>query len=360
MKILITGGHITPALAVIEELERQKTGKIVFIGRKYALDFEKTPSFEYQVIKKRGIKFINLRAGRLSRILSLKSLLNLLKFPLGLTGAFRVLKKEAPDLVLSFGGYVALPIGLAAYGLKIPVFTHEQTIIPGLTNRLIGRFAKKVFVSFPASKKYFKQEKVELTGNPLRRAIFKVKKKPFVISQNQPTIYVTGGSLGSHSLNLQIEKILPQLLSKFQVIHQVGDTEQYQDFERLSNINHKNYFIKKHFYDDEIGYIYSISDLVVSRAGANTIFELIALKKPSILIPLPWSAAGEQLTQAQLLKDQAVADVFNQDDESELLLSKIAKVVKEIRQYKKNFAPLEHLYKKDAAKNIVSQILAQA
>lgn len=361
-KVLITGGHITPALAVIEEL-RKRGVKIVFVGRKYALDFEKTFSFEYQEIKKLGIPFFNLKAGRLTRILSWRSLLNFIKFPLGFLFSFQILRREKPDFILSFGGYLALPIAFVGWLSGIPIFTHEQTLIPGLANRIIGFFAKKIFISFSKTKEYFPKDKTIVSGNPIRSCIFKKIKQPFKIIKNKPVIYITGGSLGSHSINILFEPLLPRLLNNFIVIHQTGETEEYQDFERLSEIKHKNYFLKKHFYDDEIGFVYSLADLVVSRAGANTIFELIALKKPAILIPLPWSASGEQKAHAQLLKKKGVAEVFFQEDgrndPSARLYRLIIKMINNLAQYQKNFIYLENYYKKDASQTIIDNIFSK-
>lgn len=384
MKVLITGGHITPALAVIEELKKHPGVKIIFVGRKNALDFEKTLSFEYRSIKRLGIKFIDLKAGRLTRTVSLISLINFLKFPLGFFAAFKILTREKPDIILSFGGYLALPIAVLGWLIRIPVFTHEQTLIPGLTNRIIGLFAKRIFISFPQAGQYFDRKKVVFTGNPLRSSIFSsrlVFRKPSQVNQgltgggfnfaklkkttqetDKKVIYITGGSLGSHRLNLLIEAILPKLLKNFLVIHQTGDTKQFRDFERLSKINHRNYFIKRHFFDDEIGLIYSLADLVVGRAGANTVFELIVLKKPAVLIPLPWSAYGEQETQARLLKRKGVAEVFYQNDDkinnqAIRLYHLIIKVSSSLGKYQKNFNRFADYYKHDAASKIVDSIL---
>lgn len=364
MRILITGGHITPALAIIEELKKYENIEFVFVGRKHALDFEKTLSFEYQSIKKLGIKFIELKAGRLTRIISLRSLVNFLKFPCGFFRSFKILKQEKPDTILSFGGYLALPIAVAGWLFKIPIYTHEQTLIPGLTNRLISFFARKIFISFPQTKKYFTAEKVIFSGNPLRTSIFQIKKKAFKLLKNKKkVIYITGGSLGAHSLNVLIESILDKLLKQFIVIHQTGDVKEYGDFEKLSKMEKQDYFVQKHFFDSEIGFIYSIADLVISRSGANTIFELIALKKPAILIPLPWSAGGEQKAQAMFLKDKGVVEIFFQDnardDLSDRLYTLIIKMSENLQLYQRNFSRFKNYYQKDAVQKIVACILAQ-
>lgn len=358
MKVLITGGHVTTALAVIEELKKHPEIKMVFVGRKYALDGDDAHSFEYQTITNQSIPFIDLTTARLTRVISLQILTILPRLLAGFYQAYLILQKEQPNLILSFGGYLALPIAIVAYCLKRPVYIHEQTMIPGLTNRIIALFAQKIFIAFAETKKYFKGKKLIVSGNPIRQSIFHVIRQPFEIYKTKPVIYITGGSLGSHSINLTIEKILAQLLDRYIIIHQAGNTQKHQDFERLSKIKNKHYFIKKHFYEEEIGYIYSLADLVVGRAGANTIFELIALAKPAILIPLPWSAGGEQKAQAQLLKKKGVAEIFPQNDTAEALLTLIDRMIHNREMYRKNFAHLSHYCKKDASETIIQQILS--
>ena len=363
MKILITGGHLSPALAVVDEIGNQ--ADIVFVGRKYALDQEKTPSLEYQEIAKKKLTFYNLQTGRFTRLLNLRLFLNTFKIPLGLFQAFTILNKEKPDLILSFGGYIGFPICLIAFILGIPIFIHEQTINPGLANRLTGYFAQNIFVAFAESKKYFPQAKVILSGNPVRKTVLAVRKKPFNLQKSKPVIYFTGGSLGSHSINLHLEKILPGLLAKYIVIHQTGRISEYSDYQRLlqkrnkmSKILKERYYLRDHFFSDELGYIYSISDLIVGRSGANTLFELIAWRKPAILIPLPWSGGKEQLKQAQLWQKAGVAAIFQQAQDSKYLTNLIDKIITQIDFYKNNFKNVELLYKQNAAKTIVQKILA--
>ena len=284
MKILITGGHVTPAVAIIEELKKNPTIQAVFVGGKYGEVKGKALSYEYQSIIHLGVRFIHLETGRLTRLFSLFTILDFVSFPLGLFRSFCILQKEKPDVILSFGGYIAFPIAISAFFLRIRIFTHEQTLVPGITNRLIACFAQKIFISFPETKRFFDKRKTITTGNPLRTSIFHLIKKPFSIVKTRPIIYITGGSLGSHSINRIIEGILPDLLKKYIVIHQTGNIAKYGDFERLSMYKDKNYFLSRHFASDEIGSIYSVSDVIIARSGANTICELIALQKPALLI----------------------------------------------------------------------------
>lgn len=364
-KILITGGHLAPALAIIEELKKEKRDiEIVFVGRKYSLDSEKTISLEFREIEKLGIPFIPLSAGRLTRVMTFRSIRNFLRIPLGFFSAFFILRDQRPDIILSFGSFLALPVAFWGYVFKIPVYSHEQTIKPGLANRLISHFSKIVFVAFSEAKKYFDPSKTLVSGNPVRNAIFEIRSKPFEIDKNKPVIYVTGGSLGSHSINLHIQKILTDLLSEYIVIHQVGDTKEYGDFEKLQEVRNNlpqnlasNYYLRKHFLEDEIGYIYSLTDLCVGRSGANTFFELQALKIPALLIPLPWSAGREQQKHAEIFAREGVGEIFHQVESSGKLLRQIKSMISNLDAYKKNFEKLDYFYKQNAAKFLVKTIL---
>src|SRR3990167_738122 len=363
MKILITGGHLSPAMAVIAEIGNK--AEVIFVGRKFALDREKSYSLEYQEISKKQIPFYHLNTGRFTRLLNFKLIINFLKLPLGFYYALVILKKTKPDVILSFGGYIVFPICLIGFLINIPVYIHEQTIAPGLSNRLIGIFAKKVFLAFAQAKKYFPHHKTIVTGNPVRKNVLTIIKKPFFLEKNKPVIYFAGGSLGSHSLNKILEKILPTLLIKYKIIHSSGNISEYADYRKLLEIKNNlpeklrdNYFLKEFFFEQELGFIYSISDLLVGRSGANTFFELIAWKKPAIFIPLPWSRSNEQLSHARLFQQAGTGEIFRQEEDPNDLIILIEKVMKNINDYKKNFKNVELLYQKNAEKIIVQTILS--
>ena len=358
MKILFTGGHLSPALALIDSLINKPNVKTVFVGRRYNNDQEKSLSLEFKEIEKRKIKFYHLATGRLTRIFNFNTLFNILKIPLGFLTALKIIYQEKPDIIFTFGGYIAFPIALSALIFGIPLYTHEQTIKPGLANRIIALIAKKVFISFEETKKFFPKDKTIYTGIPLKQSIFQSIKKPISFKGiKKPKIFVMGGSLGSHSINLLIEKILSQLKKNYFVIHQVGNIRKYHDFERLKKMADKDYYVTDHFFDDEIGYIYRNADLVISRAGANTFFELIALKKPAVLVPLPWSANNEQLNQAQLFEKLGLGSFFNQDEKPEKLLAVIKKIFSNYQIYKKNFDCLPIKFYQNATEKIIKYLL---
>lgn len=366
MRLLITGGHLTPALAVIDKIiesPKKETISLTFVGRKYALDSEQTLSLEYKEITKRNISFISLHAGRITRLMTFRSFINVLKIPVGFIHAFLVLRQQTPDVILSFGGYLAIPVAIVGWVMRVPVFTHEQTICPGLANRIISFFSKKIFYSFPESTHFFSPNKSILSGNPIRSTVFKIIDKPIDVNKTRPVIYVTGGSLGSHGINEHIRAILPELLHDFVVIHQTGDIKEYDDYERLLRYRRtfseevkQRYFPVKHFFDNEIGYVYSVSDIVVARAGANTFFELIHLKIPTIFIPLPWSAQKEQQKHAEFFKNNKIGEVFEQKEQSTHLLELIRTVFSHKDSYIKNFEALPYQIRRDASDVIIHEI----
>lgn len=368
MKLLITGGHLSPALALIEELRKTKKFEvdIIFVGRKYPLDKEKTLSLEYKEINKKNLTFVSIEAGRLTRIISVSSVVSFIKIPFGFIQAFFIIYKYRPNLIMSFGGYLALPIVFWGYIFRIPIFTHEQTIKPGLANRLISFFSKKIFVAFEEVKNNFPKNKVFVSGNPVKQSIFKTDGKPFEIKKDRPVIYITGGSLGSHSINLHIRKIIVDLLNRYIVIHQAGDTKEYHDYEDLLVFKNQlpkelqsRYFLVKHFFDNQLGFIYNKADLIICRAGANTFFELLALNKPALFIPLPWSSGREQQHHAEIFTKAGCGEIFHQITPSEKLFRLTNQMMEKINYYKGNFKYLSKLYKKNASNYIINEIFKQ-
>ncbi len=364
----MTGGHVTPALAVIDDLQKMHPeANIIFVGRKFNNNREQSLSFEYQEVTRRNIPFFHLRTGRLTRSFSCESVMNVLSIPLGFFFAYRLLISQKPDVVLSFGGYLALPIAMVANWLGIPVYTHEQTIHPGVANQQIARIAKRIFISFPESSVFFPKDKVVLTGNPIRKSIFKQKSIPGIPAEPQlPCIYVTGGSLGAHALNIHIEHIIEKLVQSYIVIHQTGNVQEFKDYERLCQLRSRlpqevqdRYMLKTHVSDEEVGYIFEKASLVISRSGANTFFELIALEKPAILVPLPLAAFDEQMKQARILKKAGAAELFNQNGDSDELFRLIQKVMSQRDTYAKSFGTLKKNYIRDASQRIIEELVGK-
>lgn len=317
MKIVITGGHLSPALSVIEKLDTDV--KVVFIGRKHVFENDDTVSLEYQEITKRNIPFYDLKTGRLKRQISKEAFHSITKIPGGLVHALSILKKEKPDYILSFGGYLGLPVVIAGSFLSIPSVIHEQTFSVGLSNKLASKFAKVICISWEESRKHFGNRKTVLTGNPLRSAFFDAlseKKKEY----SKPLLYITGGSAGSHEVNDLIAKHVSELLDDFVVVHQTGDSEEYRDYAVLSEIRKKlpntlqsNYHLFKFTTAQEAAAYMRDATLVISRSGVNTITELLYLKKKAYLVPLRYGQKGEQITNATVLKRAGLAEIHTSE-----------------------------------------------
>lgn len=359
-KIVIAGGHLTPALAVITQLQKQDW-QILFIGRKYALEGEQTVSVEYRVIKELGISFVSLITGRLQRNFTRYTLLSLLKVPIGFIQSLYYLLQFKPAVILSFGGYVALPIALAGWVLGVPVVTHEQSVVPGLATKIITRFAKKVCVSWKQTMDYLPKNKVIVTGNPIREEVFE---EGVNLNENLPLIYITGGSLGAHVINEAVAEVLPRLLEKYQIIHQCGDSQVYKDYEKLLNTCYllpttlkKRYVLIKYVESSDIGWVLNLADLVISRAGANTVTELAALGKPAILIPLPWAGQNEQLENAQLLEKAGTALILEQKDlTGESLYQCTMTMIQNLKIYQRNLKEAQKLVNPKAGDNLLKVI----
>lgn len=342
MKIALIGGHLSPALAVIEELPQ--VTEVIFIGRKETFEGDDSLSLEYKTISDRGIKFYPLRTGRLQRKITTSTATTLLKVPSGFFKARGILKKEKPDVVLGFGGYLSLPVCLAAKSLGIPIVIHEQTLEAGLANKIISKFADKVCVSWVSSKDFFPKQKTVLTGNPIRKEIQTVQttiRTDLQILPNTPTIYITGGSTGSHAINDAVLSCIEVLLEEAAVIHQTGDAQKYNDFDALEkkknalSMDKKTRYRLVKFVDpSEVGYIMKNATLIVSRAGINTISELLFLKKPALLIPIPFAQRQEQLKNAQMLKNKGLAEVLEQNElTGKSLLEKITSMLENLKKY---------------------------
>lgn len=364
-KILLCGGHPTPALAVIDDLQKNHSEiPLVFVGRKYAIESERTLSYEYKGCLERKVEFRELQAGRITRLITKSSMLNIFRVPYGFILALIIILQEKPTLVVSFGGYIALPIAFWSWVFGIPVFTHEQTMIPGFANKLIGFFSRKIFVAFESVLSYFPTHKTEWIGNPVRDIVFRQNKLSFQFDTTSPLLYITGGSLGSHSINQHIFNLLEELLPRFTIIHQTGDVKEYGDLEtaiklkkRYEKIYPGRYIPLAHVSEEDMGSVYHKAEYIIGRSGANTFFELIALQKPALFIPLPWSANGEQKAHADYFKEHGIGEVFDQKRESGELLELINNMYKNRSRYVSAFHSLPLQLKRDATQTLVQKIL---
>lgn len=345
MKILITGTHFTPAQAVIKQLKKYPDMEIIYIGRKHTREGDKSTSVESEVLPKLGVKFIPLIAGRIQRVFTIYTFSSLLKVPIGFVQALYILWKENPEVILSFGGYVGVPVVVCGWLLSIPIIIHEQTLVPGLANQVSGIFANKIALSFPERVKK-NQSKVIFTGNPLRDEIIQEKKLSadvlkeyddlWTLAQKNklPVVMIMGGNQGSHVINQVVNNGLSDLLAKACVILHTGDSK-FQDYEAIlakkESITSGNRIVVKKWIEGEVlGYLLRRVDVVVSRAGINTLLELSYLKVPAIVVPIPYASNNEQKINAQYFEKKGLVKMLEQKNLTvSILLKSIDFVIKD-------------------------------
>lgn len=317
-KIVLTGGgtagHVTPNIALLPHLEN-KGYEISYMG-----SYE---GIEKKLVADYDIPYYGISTGKLRRYFDPKNFTDPFRVIKGFSEAKKILKKLKPDVVFSKGGFVSVPVVRAAAALKIPCIIHESDMTPGLANKLCIPVAKKICCNFPETLNHLPKEKAVLTGSPIREELRKGNKLAAYevcgFTANKPVIMVIGGSLGSAAINKAVREALPKLLEDFQVVHICGK-EKIDNLLLTTKGYHQFEYLKAELKD-----IFAMADLVISRAGANAICEILALKKPNLLIPLPAkSSRGDQLLNAASFEAQGYSMVIEEDDlTKELLVAKV-------------------------------------
>ena len=313
-KIVLTGGgsagHVTPNIALIPALK--KAGfEIYYIGSYNGI--------EKKLIEDYNIPYFGIATGKLRRYFDPKNFTDPFRVLKGFTEAISLLKRIQPDVVFSKGGFVSVPVVRAAGFLKIPYIVHESDMTPGLANKLSMSGAKKICCNFPETMRLLPADKAVLTGTRIREELGKGSRqagKEFCgFTDDKPVLMVIGGSLGAQSVNETVRYALPRLLPDFNVVHICGNDK--MDNLRLSVPGYKQFEYVK----NELKDIFAMADIVVSRAGANSICELLALKKPNILIPLSTkSSRGDQMLNAKSFEQQGFSLVIDNDELDEDIL----------------------------------------
>lgn len=324
-KILLTGGgtagHVTPNIALLPEL-RKRDYEVFYAGTRSGI--------EDRLITREGVPFHAITAGKLRRYFDLKNITDLFLIFTGFIQSMYHLVKLRPDVVFSKGGFVSTPVVWAAWLLKIPVIIHESDCTPGLANRLSLPCAAKICYSFPETARHLKKEKSVFTGLPVRRTLLEGDRRKGLrlcqFSIEKPVILVMGGSQGSVVINAAVREALPHLSNEFNICHICGKGNlgeprpSYRQFE---------------FVSDELAHLFAITEVFVGRSGATTLFELLALKKPSLLIPLATGASrGDQILNARSFEKQGFSVVLPQD---ELSASKLIEISRNIYSRKEEF-----------------------
>lgn len=329
-RIVLTGGgtagHVTPNIALLPGL-KEAGYDIHYIGS--------YDGIEKKLIEEFDIPYYGISSGKLRRYFDIKNFTDPIKVLKGYREAAKLMKQLKPDVVFSKGGFVTVPVVMAAKRKKIPAIIHESDMTPGLANKLALSSASKVCCNFPETLNYLPKEKAVLTGSPIRQELLtgdRLKALEFCgFTANKPVVLVIGGSLGSVVVNDAVRDILPELLKDFQVIHLCGKDKTDPKLENTQGYVQFEY-IKKELRD-----LFALADVVISRAGANAICELLALKKPNLLIPLSANASrGDQILNANSFEKQGFSMVLEEEALSGKTLNDAIHFLYENRQkYKK-------------------------
>ncbi|MEK6546195.1 MAG: undecaprenyldiphospho-muramoylpentapeptide beta-N-acetylglucosaminyltransferase [Nitrospinota bacterium] len=359
MKVIIagggTGGHLFPGIALAHELKRRDSSvEILFIGTKIGI--------ESRVVPKEGFKIKYIYAEGFTGKGIFKKIKSILKTPAGTFQSMMILNSFKPDIVIGVGGYAFGPVGMAALFLArlkprtTKLVIQEQNLFPGLTNRVLGRFADLIFTSFEGSGKFFMGRKIYFTGNPVRKEIAEIHHLPFTIHHSLFTILVFGGSQGAHRINLAMIdslKSLAKIRDSVFIIHQTGE----KDFEFVKKAYEENKFngeVVPFIYD--MADVYRRADLLICRSGATTLSEITACGKAAILIPFPFAVNNHQEMNALALKEHNAAEMIL---EKELHGELLADMILSLMQDKERLANLERgsrkMGKPEAALEIVEQ-----
>ena len=326
-KIIFTGGgtagHVTPNLALMDALSGKY--EMEYIGSYQGI--------EKELVEKQGIPYHGISSGKLRRYFDWKNFTDPFRVLKGFVEAKKLMKSQKPDIVFSKGGFVAVPVVVAAKKAGVPVIIHESDMTPGLANKLCLSSADKICVNFPETLKYLPEEKAVLTGTPIRKELFqgdRIRGLKFCgFGTEKPVILVVGGSTGAAALNDAVWNLLPTLLKRFQIVHLCGKGKANPSY------NGTEGYVQYEYINKELRDIFAASSLVISRAGANAICELLALKKPNILVPLTAAASrGDQILNAESFEQQGYSYLLREEElTNETLLAAIDEVTANSDRY---------------------------
>ena len=347
-KIVMTGGgtagHVTPNLALVPLL-KEKGYEIFYIGSYNGI--------EKKLVENAGITYYGISSGKLRRYHDWKNFTDPFRVIKGFSEANQLLKHLQPDVVFSKGGFVSVPVVMAAARQHIPAIIHESDMTPGLANKLAIPFASKVCCNFPETMQYLPDGKAVHTGSPIRKELFSGNREAGLaftgFSADKPVILIMGGSIGSRFINNAVWSSLDTLLEKFQIVHLVGKGNINNDL--VGRTGYQQY----EFISEQLNDIFAMTDLMISRAGANSISEILALKIPNILIPLSAAASrGDQILNAESYKKQGFSTVLQEEElTGELLVSSVEDVYARRDEIKEKMASSKLL---DANNTIMSLI----
>lgn len=322
-----TGGHIYPALAIINKIkEKEPDSEFLYIGT--------TDRMEATIIPELGYDYVGLEIKGLNRKNPFKNINVLKSFLKAISISKNEIKKFKPDVVLGIGGYVTLPVLYAAHSLKIKTFIHEQNSIPGLSNKLLNKKVDAIGVSLPSSLNHFDKKKTTYTGNPRSEEVItveKVDKKKYGLNKNKKLVLFVMGSLGSQTINNMMKEILPKFGKKDYEVLFVTGKNYYDEYKKMKKIPDNVKLVP--YLNDMLGVMKS-TDLIISRAGASTISEITALGLPSILIPSPYVTHNHQEENAKVLENNGASIIIKEKELTDtILLEKIDLILNDTKRY---------------------------
>ncbi|UCD77642.1 MAG: undecaprenyldiphospho-muramoylpentapeptide beta-N-acetylglucosaminyltransferase [Desulfobacterales bacterium] len=346
-----TGGHLFPGIAIAQEFQRRNAAtRVIFVSTGNPL--------EKSVLAKAGFELECITAAGIKGRGMWNQLKSTLIIPIGILESMRIIKKFGPDLAVGLGSYSAGPVIIGAWLLRVPTVVHEQNILPGITNRILARFAKRIYISFENTKSRFKSEKVLWTGNPVRRELLVDADRRENGRDNHGddrffTILVIGGSQGAHRINMAVIEALQDLREKEQMyfIHQTGAADE-QTVGEAYRQNQIRCTVQPFF--DNMAELYRQADLLICRAGATTVAEITALGKAAMFVPFPYAADDHQVLNAGSLSEEGAAEmIIEKNLNGKILSEKIAFYAANSSALKDMAARARRLGKPDAAKHIV-------
>lgn len=327
-KIVLTGGgtagHVTPNMALIPELQKEGFD-ILYIGSEKGI--------EKDLIGKMGIPYEGIATGKLRRYIDIKNLSDPFRVIKGFEEARKIIKKYKPDILFSKGGYVSVPVVLAAHRNKVKIISHESDMTPGLANKITMPFVNKICCNFPETLEELPKEKGVLSGSPIRKELLSGSREEGLkyagFTGEKPVILVIGGSLGAVHVNTAVRSVLPELLKKYDVVHICGAKNVDDTLKGTPGYKQFGYV------NAELKDLFAAADLFISRAGANAICEILALHKPNLLIPLGGEASrGDQILNARSFEKQGYSMVLTEDHlTDETLLNAVEKLYEEKETY---------------------------
>ncbi len=368
MKIVLTGaggGHFVPLIAVVQEIDALVKEHGLVRPELYYLS---NHPYDEATLKRYNIKYKHVEAGKMRTYFSLKNGSDFLKTLIGVPTALRTLYKLYPDIIFSKGGYVTVPVVMAARILQIPVFVHDSDSVPGRANIWAGKFAERVGISYPEAADFFVQKAhIAHVGNPVRAELRtpagRGGHEQFGLQPDLPTLLFIGGSQGAEALNTVLLQALPDLLQQFQVVHVTGK-EKYDAFSSMIDMEVKNdpnigrYKSVPYLEVEELKQAYSAADLIVSRAGSGSIFEIACAEKPAILIPIPEDVSRDQRSNAYAYARAGGALVIEQENMTpHVLLSEAVRILTDTKVQEDMRAGARAFARPQAAHTIAEELL---